>query len=102
MKSALAVPAGSFAGMEAYPDLPAKAAAFAYALAKNHPCPDGNKRVALLLLVEFLSINGAELQATSEGLAEIILDMSGSAARERDRTLLEFTTWLEDHIVSLS
>jgi hypothetical protein len=39
--SALHAPAGSFAGIEFYPDLVSKAAVLVIHLAKNHPLPDG-------------------------------------------------------------
>ena len=56
--SALAAPAASFAGKDAYPDLETKAAVLCWHLVKNHPLPDGNKRCAFLALVEFVERNG--------------------------------------------
>jgi death on curing protein len=57
-ESALAAPAASFAGVEAYPDFAAKAAVLLVHLCKNHPLPDGNKRCAFLALLEFIQANG--------------------------------------------
>lgn len=57
-ESALAAPAMGFGGVEFYPDLIDKAAVLCVRLARNHPLPDGNKRVAYLALVEFLARNG--------------------------------------------
>jgi len=37
-----------------------KAAVLCARLARNHPLPDGNKRVAYLVLLEFLARNGIE------------------------------------------
>ena len=39
------------------PDLVDKAAVLCVRLARNHPLPDGNKRVAYLAMVEFLARN---------------------------------------------
>ena len=45
-------------GHDAYPTLPAKAAALMHSLARNHALLDGNRRLALLATVVFLRING--------------------------------------------
>lgn len=75
--SALHAPMASFAGVEMYPDVFDKAAVLCARLARNHPLPDGNKRVAYLSLIEFLARNGVdwappsveETVATIEALA---------------------------------
>ena len=59
-ESALHAPAAGFAEVELYPDLVDKAAVLCVRLARNHPLPDGNKRVAYLAMVEFLARNGVE------------------------------------------
>jgi death-on-curing protein len=59
-ESALRAPSMGFGGVEFYPDLIDKAAVLCVRLARNHPLPDGNKRVAYLALVEFLSRNAIE------------------------------------------
>jgi death on curing protein len=58
--SALHAPAMGFGGVEFYPDLIDKAAVLCARLARNHPLPDGNKRVAYLALLEFLARNGID------------------------------------------
>jgi death on curing protein len=58
--SALHAPAAGFAGAELYPDVIDKAAVLCVRLARNHPLPDGNKRVAYLATVEFLARNEIE------------------------------------------
>ena len=57
-ESALASPSACFEGHEFYPTLPEKAAALCYHIIKNHPLPDGNKRVGYLSLLEFVERNG--------------------------------------------
>lgn len=57
-ESALAAPAASFAGQEAYEEFPTKAAVLGWHLIRNHPLPDGNKRVGLLAIIEFVRRNG--------------------------------------------
>lgn len=56
--SALHAPAAGFGGVELYPEVFDKAAVLCVRLARNHPLPDGNKRVAYVALLEFLARNG--------------------------------------------
>jgi death-on-curing protein len=55
--SALHAPAAGFGDEDFYPDLVDKAAVLIVRLAKNHPLPDGNKRVAWVALRYFLVLN---------------------------------------------
>lgn len=41
------------------------AAAYAFGLVRNHPYVDGNKRIALIVMVAFLERNGIELTGVS-------------------------------------
>ena len=68
------------------------AAAYAFSLLMNHPYVDGNKRIALVVLVAFLDLNGVELTATNTEAFEIVL---GVAAGETTET--ELTDWIYDH-----
>jgi death-on-curing protein len=58
LASALARPATTVLGVEAYPQLPMKAAALLESVARFHPLIDGNKRTAWTLMVLMLWING--------------------------------------------
>ena len=46
LDSALHAPQASFGGQEFYPQFIDKAAVLAVRIARNHPLPDGNKRLA--------------------------------------------------------
>jgi death on curing protein len=59
-ESALHAPTAGFAGVEFYADVIDKAAVLCVRLARNHPLPDGNKRVAYLAMIEFLARNEIE------------------------------------------
>jgi death on curing protein len=56
--SALAAPAAEFDGIEFYPAFEMKAAVLCSRLIRNHPLPDGNKRVGFMCLIEFIERNG--------------------------------------------
>jgi death on curing protein len=57
-ESALAAPTASFEGTELRVTFGEKAAVLCRHLIRNHPLPDGNKRVGYLCLVEFAERNG--------------------------------------------
>jgi death on curing protein len=58
LASALARPATTVLGVEAYPQLAVKAAALMESVARFHPLIDGNKRTAWTLMVLMLWISG--------------------------------------------
>jgi len=58
--SALHAPGAGFGDDDFYPDFVDKAAVLIVRLAKNHPLPDGNKRVAWVALRYFLMLNGGD------------------------------------------
>ena len=95
LESALVQPQMTFGGEELYPTLVDKAAALGYALIKNHPFLDGNKRTGHAAMEVFLVLNGYEIRAAVDEQEHIILQV---AASEIDRE--EFTTWLRIHVVA--
>jgi death on curing protein len=95
IESALASPAAGFGAFEKYPDLPAKAAALTHSLAKSQACLTGNKRLALILLNEFLAINGVDLEMTDDEAGDLILYAADSDPAFRDQVIVELATRLE-------
>jgi death-on-curing protein len=95
LESALAQPQMTFGGEELYPTLVDKAAVLGYALIKNHPFLDGNKRTGHAAMEVFLVLNGYEIRATVDEQEHVMLQV---AASEIDRG--EFTTWLRTHVVA--
>ncbi len=89
-ESALHAPAAAFAGVELYPDVIDKAAVLCVRLARNHPLPDGNKRVAYLGLLEFLARNGIEwVPPSADETVAIIERVAAGDVSER-----ELADWL--------
>lgn len=78
--SALHAPGAEFGGEEFYPDFVDKAAVLIVRLAKNHPLPDGNKRVAWVALRYFLILNGwdwSERPSVDEAEAAVLAIAGG-------------------------
>ena len=92
--SALNAPAASFGGVEFYPDLDTKVAVLGYRLARNHALPDGNKRAALLAMIEFAERNGCRWRVLDED--DTVDTMVGVAAG----TISEeaFARWVVDQL----
>jgi death-on-curing protein len=64
--AALNAPAAAFGGVEFYPEFVTKVAVLGYRLARHHALPDGNKRVALLAMIEFAERNGRRWKLLDE------------------------------------
>lgn len=93
IRSALAAPMAGFGGFERYPDMPSKAACLLYSLAKSQACNDGNKRLALIVVVGFLRLNGMELAAGNTEVAETIERIGASDPADRQELVEELTEW---------
>ena len=89
LEGALAQPRQTYGGEELYPSLAEKAVALGFALVRNHPFVDGNKRVGHAALEVFLVLNGHELVAVVEDAERIVL---GVAAGTVDREA--FVAWV--------
>jgi death-on-curing protein len=76
--------------------LPELAAAYAFGLVRNHPYVDGNKRVALVVMVAFLERNDLESTASNaEALSTILALATGELTED------ELTLWIEAHSQAL-
>ncbi len=91
LESALAWPrhAASHGGAATIPKL---AALYTLGVIRDHLFIDGNKRVGLVLLDLFLTLNGYELRASDARCYEAIASAAGG-----DMTETEFVTWVEAH-----
>jgi len=94
LDSALHAPQAGFGDTDFFPSLAEKAAVLCVRIAKNHPLPDGNKRLAWMATVVFLELNGAELDVGEDEAVDTMLSV---AAGETDEATL--TEWLRERIV---
>lgn len=70
------------------------AASYGYGLVKNHCFVDGNKRVALIAIYTFLSINEIELTASEVDAANFFLDLAASL-KTQEEDIQKLANWLE-------
>jgi death-on-curing protein len=73
-------------------ELPELASAYAFAIARNHPFVDGNKRTSLLALYTFLGVNGIDFDVPEADAAAMILSLAAGEADE-----FGLTRWIRDN-----
>ena len=95
--SALARPAASAFGRDAYDSLELKAAALMSSVARNHALFDGNKRTAWVLTVAFLNINGWDVEMTIDEKFDLVL-----AVAQGNTELDDIAATLSEHLVEYS
>ena len=91
LESALERPKTLFAYGQAS-SIPELAAAYCFAIARNHPFLDGNKRASVIAAAVFLDINGFAFNPKE---AEIVHMIMGLAAGEVDEAAL--ARWIADN-----
>lgn len=93
LDSALHAPQAGFGEVEFYPDFADKATVLTVRIAKNHPLPDGNKRLAWQSLTMFCVLNGYTLEIPADDAVDLMLAI---AAGELDETAL--AAWLTERL----
>lgn len=87
----------TFDGMELYPTLAEKGARLGYSLVRNHSFSDGNKRIGILTMLTFLSVNGIEITCTDTEIVETGLAIaSGLIDYEELLDLVKNYSFLKD------
>lgn len=90
-ESAIEAPFAGFGGEDAYPRLLDQAAVLIAHLARNHPLPDGNKRVALALTILFLERNGERWGEPDHDLDVAMVERIAGGAVDHP----EIANWIE-------
>ena len=74
--SALARPAASAFGQDAYAEIELKAAALMHSVARNHALFDGNKRLSWYLTLAFLALNGWRVIMPEDTAFDLVLGVA--------------------------
>jgi death-on-curing protein len=72
------------------------AAFYGYGLVKNHCFVDGNKRIALIAVYTFLSVNGIELTASEVDAVSVFLDLAASLETQEE-SIEKLAHWLQNN-----
>jgi len=84
LDSALHAPQAGFGDDDFYSDFFLKAAVLCTHIARNHPLPDGNKRLAWICLVTFCDVNGYELFVAKEEAVRTVVAVAAGELSEDD------------------
>lgn len=82
VQSAIERPATTILGSDAYPDLAHKAAALLHSVCLNHALIEGNKRLAAILALVFLEINGSRCSLSNDALFELVMNVASGSMRD--------------------
>uniref|UniRef100_A0A942Y8M0 Type II toxin-antitoxin system death-on-curing family toxin n=1 Tax=Neobacillus citreus TaxID=2833578 RepID=A0A942Y8M0_9BACI len=95
LAAAVARPATSIGGTDAYPTIVEKAAALVHSVVRNHALVDGDKRLGLMLLIVFLGVNGFRVGLSNDQAYDLIV----AIADGRLDTVADIAAVLEPHVV---
>ncbi len=84
LQSALDRPHTTPMGHPAYPSTAQKAAALLHSVCLNHALVDGNKRLAAILALVFLELNGASFEMTNDELFDLVMAVASGELRDVD------------------
>lgn len=77
-------------------DLATLAAAYAFGLSRAHAFNDGNKRIALLVAVIFLGLNGKDLNATESEVVQVMVALAEGSLKET-----QLAKWIRERLERL-
>jgi death-on-curing protein len=92
LKSALGLPAATFAGDFLHADIYEMAAAYLFHIVRNHPFIDGNKRTGIVTALVFLILNGYDFQAPENDLAKTVVAVAAGKMTKAQLALF-FRMW---------
>ena len=96
LESCLKTPFQTFERKSLYHGFDAKAAMIFYLMIKNHPFQNGNKRVAVVTLIYFLSLNQRQLKVGNKELYEFSRKIASSEAENKDIIITEIKNFITE------
>jgi death-on-curing protein len=94
LEAALARPATTLYGVDAYPDLVHKAAGLLHSIVKNHALVDGNKRLGWLATVVFVGFNGYRVALEQDEAFTLVWQVA-DGTRDTVESIAESLTLVE-------
>lgn len=91
LMSAIEAPKVAMFGIEMYPSVYEKAAAYLYHIICNHPFNDANKRTGYTTMLVFLEVNNVKQTFKKEDLEILVVEVAkGKISKEQIAKFLEF------------
>lgn len=102
LESCINTPFQTFYKKHLYRRLIGKASILFYLMIKNHPFQNGNKRIAVMTLLFFLSKNGKWLNISNELLYRVAVEVAKSKPKSKDYIIRWLETTFAEHLISYS
>lgn len=102
LESCIGAPFQTFYKKPLYKKLTGKAAMLFYLMVKNHPFENGNKRIAVMTLLIFLSRNRKWLKVTNEALYKFAVGIAKSNPKLKDKYISHIEDFLNENLISSS
>jgi death-on-curing protein len=94
LESAVARPAASMFGTEAYPTIHLKAAALMDSVSNNHSLIDGNKRLGLIATAVFYEMNGYDFDPPHDDVLQLCLSIADGSNRDLPTIAASLAEWV--------
>lgn len=98
LESCIETPFAQFSRKDLYRGLIGKASITFYLLIKNHPFQNGNKRIAVMSLLYFLSKNNKWLKMDKIDLYNFALGVAKSKPASREKVILQIQRTLKRYL----
>lgn len=99
LESCLRTPFQTFNNKSLYPTIERKSAMLFYLLIKNHPFQNGNKRIAVVTLLYFLSENRRWLKVSNLALYNFAKEIAMSDARKNDEAINHILIFFKKYLI---
>lgn len=84
LESALEATFQTFNSKELYPTKQEKGAKLGFSLISNHAFVDGNKRIGMLIMLTFLSVNGIRIDPSDEEIIKVGFALAGGKMSQEE------------------
>lgn len=98
LEAVLASPQTQIGGTLVHPSMSRQAAVLFYEIIKQHPFLNGNKRIACVSLMVFLSLNNAWLKTSWRELYDIAVTVATSRSDNREGVLQLLTDFIQNNV----
>lgn len=99
LESSLGSPTQTFGGKFLYPTLTKQASVLFYSLIKNHPFKNGNKRIAVISLLTFLSLNQKWLLIEPYVLYKLAKSVAETKPAEHENSLKVIEKTITENLI---
>jgi len=102
LESCLGTPFTRFSRRDMYRGLVGKASILFYLMIKNHPFQNGNKRIAVMTLLVFLSNNDKWIKMSQDDLYNFAVGIAKSKPSSREKILENIYNTIKKHLVNFN